>query len=402
MRSADNRPPRTADGVHRPRGPLAIALVIAVALLALAGTTAAAAPNHAAATPSSAATLASVKAILDQYSKPVEFHAPGPPVNAKAVKGKKIFFLAVSTQLPFVQLLINGVKSGAAAAGLQVEIGDAQYQTTEAVRLVNQAVSEKVGAIVNFGYSTDSLSGPLQAAKAAGIPIINAFYGDPSVPTKAQTAQWNLKANSTYCYSCAAALVADWAIYATKLKLHAMMTWDPTAPSSAALKRGFAREIAKWCPKTCSASYVSTTGADTFALTTAAAANAVRDPATNFIFPQYDGFIAAVLPPIMAANAQNRVMVGSDNADIAQMQQMAAGTPVKVDIGSPVAWSGWAVVDQSLRAMTGMPPSPDEHLPLRVFDAVNVHKVNLKADEGTWYGPIDYRLSYKRLWGVAK
>ena len=346
--------------------------------------------------------LAQVNSILAKYAKPTHFINPGPAVNVKKLHGKTIFFLTSTTQLPFVQLLISGIQAGAAAAGLNVQVGDSQNQLTEAVRLLDQAVADKVGVIVVFGDTPNSLNAPLEAAKAAHIPVVLGFYGDPNVPPPSYKSHWNVVANSTYCYSCAAALVADYAISATKGHVNAMMTYDPTSPSSTALQKGFSSELTKWCPKTCTANYVNTPASNAFQLTTTASAAAVQNPATNFIFPQYDGYIAAVLPSITAANAASRVMVGSDNADIAQMQEMKAGTAVKVDIGSPVAWSGWAVVDQSIRAMLGVAPSPNENLPLRVFDAANVGSFNLAAGESVWYGKIDYKLDYEKLWGVKK
>jgi ribose transport system substrate-binding protein len=293
------------------------------------------------------------------------------------------------------------VKDAGKTADLSITVGDAQNQATEMSRLLQQAVSSKYDAIILFGGDPNSLSGPLKAAKAADIPVILAFNGDPSVPTAQQMSDWNTVANGTYCYSCAAALVADYAIVSTGAKVNAMMTWDPTALSSTDLKKGFQNELAKWCPKTCSASYVNTPGATAFADTGSATQAAVQKQTVNFIFPQYDGYIEAVLPAIKSGQAENRIAVGSDNADLAQMQEMAAGGPVKVDIGSPVAWSGWAIVDQVLRALTGMAASPDEHLPLRVFDAANVKDFDLSADPGTWYGPVDYRASYEKLWGLS-
>jgi ribose transport system substrate-binding protein len=346
--------------------------------------------------------LKQVNAILAKYSKPTHFVNPGPAVNVKKLHGKTIFFLASTTTLPFVQLLYSGVQAAATAAGLTAELGDSQDQLTEAVRLLDQAIADKVGVIVDFGYTPNELNAPLAAAKAAHIPVVLGFNGDPNVPPPSYKSHWNVVANSTYCYSCAAALVADYAISATKGHVNAMMTYDPTSASSAALQAGFSSELKKWCPKTCTANYVNTPAANAFELTTTAAAAAVQNPATNFIFPQYDGYAAAVIPSITAANAQNRVMVGSDNADLAQMQEMAQGSPMKVDIGSPVAWSGWAVVDQSIRAMLGVAPSPNENLPLRVFDAANVKDFNLAAGESVWYGKINYKLDYEKLWGVAK
>jgi hypothetical protein len=181
-----------------------------------------------------------------------------------------------------------------------------------------------------------------------------------------------------------------------------MMTWESDMPGTIAMKQGFAGTLKKYCPNTCTATYVSTTASTTYQDTVAGTQAALLKPETNFIFPEYDGWAAAVLPAITSAAAQNRVSVGSDNADLAQMQQMKSGTPIKVDVGSPVEWSGWAAMDETLRSIVHAAPVVNENLPIRVFDTANVSKFNLAADASTWFGATNYRNDYERLWGLKK
>jgi ribose transport system substrate-binding protein len=346
-----------------------------------------------------AAVKAELQAKLDAAKAPVSFKDPGPALDATKVAGKSIFFLVNSTQLPFVQSLIDGVKEAGKAAGLKVTVGDGKNQATEQLRLLQQAVSTKPAAIIVFGLSAKQLAGGLKAAKSAGIPVIETVVGDPSMPTAQEQADYGIVSNPTYCYSCAAALIADYAMVNLNGKVNALMTLDPGAASSLAQKSGFANEFAKYCPA-CTVKYVNTPTADSFRSTGSAAQAAVQGQKVNFIFPQYDGYIEAVLPALKSGNAEKRIMIGSYNADLAQVTEMKAGTPVKIDVGSPVPWLAWGFVDEALRSMTGTAPAADENLPIRVFDTTNVDSLDLKADPGTWYGPTDYRASYLKLWGL--
>lgn len=347
------------------------------------------------------AMLKKVSAILAKASKPAEFVAPGPPIDAKKASGKSIFFLVNGTTLPFVQSLIVGVKQAAAAVGMSVTVGDGKFQVTEQYRLLQQAISSHPAAIVSFGAQPTQLTSVLGQAKADHIPVIGTVLGDPGLPTKTESSKYGIFADATYCYSCGAALVADWAIVHDKGNVHAVMMYDPSQGSSLAQVKGFRGQLEKWCPNTCQVKLVQTPVSNQAQAIASASQAAVQNPKTNFIFPQYDGEVESVLPAVNSAGAQSRVAIGSYNADLAQMQEIAKGTPMKIDVGSPEVWMGWAIMDEALRAIVGAKPAADEKLPTRVFDTSNIGTLNLSADPETWYGNIDYRASFKKLWGLG-
>jgi hypothetical protein len=81
------------------------------------------------------------------------------------------------------------------------------------------------------------------------------------------------------------------------------------------------------------------------------------------------------------------------------MQAIAAGEQV-IDVGNPTVWDGWGAIDAALRAILGT-DVPVEAAPSRLFDSENIKSIDLKADPGTWYGSTDYRLEFKKLWGVS-
>jgi ribose transport system substrate-binding protein len=365
--------------------------------------------THATSDPSSQATsgaattptLTQVSGLLTKAEQPATFRAPGPQINAASARGKRIFMLVVDAPVPYVQQLYAGVEDAAKSAGMTVTLGDAKNQLTEAVRLLGLAVSQTYDAIVIFGYEPNQLSNALKLVKQAGIPVVLSDTGDPAAVSSDEQQKWNIFAQVNPCYSCAAALIADYAIVHTNAKVSALVTWDPTTGASTAVHDGFKAELTKWCPNTCAAKYSVTPGATVMQATTSAVQAALLDPNLNFIMPEYDGFIEAVLPLITAAHAQGRVQVGGINGSISQMHELANGTPVKVEVATPVGWHGWAVVDEVLRSLTGGSAAANDNLPLRLFDAQNIGTINLKADPGSWYGPADYRAAYKQLWNLG-
>jgi ribose transport system substrate-binding protein len=128
---------------------------------------------------------------------------------------------------------------------------------------------------------------------------------------------------------------------------------------------------------------------------------AAQNPKVNAIFPVYDYQMAYMLPELAAASASSRINLLSENADLAQMQELEQGTAVKVDVGNPVEWDGWAAVDEALRAVKGLPAVADEKLPVRMFDTDNIKSINLTANPASWYGGSDYQADYQKLWGVS-
>jgi len=117
------------------------------------------------------------------------------------------------------------------------------------------------------------------------------------------------------------------------------------------------------------------------------------------------GFLSALavlymLPAVHAANAQKRVKIVSFNVTPAVMQAMAKSDVVAADCGTDPIRLGWACADQLLRVMSGVQPVPDIKLPIKLFTRDNVGGLDLSNISPAWFGPVDYRSEYKKLWGV--
>jgi ribose transport system substrate-binding protein len=349
----------------------------------------------------SATQLSAIKADLKAAEGVPSWKAGGAPFSASGLAGKTAFLLGTPTN-QFAESFITGVTEGFKSAGMSVTVGGSANQvTSQEVQDLENAVHAHVSVIILLAVTPSSIATGLQAAKAAGIPVIETFIGNPTLPSAADQAL-GVYADATYPYSRTGQLAAEWEIAQTGGKVNSVVQQFAGQPPSDATAAGWNATLKQYCPSTCSASDDNVTfGAQTVQQIQSGAQVAAQNPQVNAIFPVYDYQMAYMLPELAAASASNRIDLLSENADLAQMQELEQGTSVKVDVGNPVEWDGWAAVDEALRALKGLPAVKDEQLPVRMFDTGNIKSIDLTANPATWYGGAGYQADYKKLWGVA-
>jgi ABC-type sugar transport system substrate-binding protein len=339
--------------------------------------------------------------LLKTAEGPAPWVAPGPAVDVKSLAGKKIFALIDLQSVPFQSTLANALKDAAAAAGVQITVGDGGFVATHDIQLLQNAVHDKYDAIV-LGEAVPATVAPaLREAKAAGIPVISLLFGDPGAVITPENTALSVVGDSTYCYTCSGAIAADEAILKTGGKVNAVVITESGTQLATDIQNGFVGELKKYCPDTCKYKIDEVQASNVAQAVTSAAQVAAQDSAVNVIFPGVDFMVAYVTPVLKAANADKRIAVMSTNADLAPMQTMASGGSVKANVGNPIGWDAWGAMDQAYRAMAKMPPAPDEKLPLRIFTPNNISTIDLSKNADTWYGAVDYRAEYKKLWGLG-
>jgi ribose transport system substrate-binding protein len=349
----------------------------------------------------SATQLSAIKADLKTAEGVPAWKAGGPAFSATGLSGKSAFLLGTPTN-QFAESFITGVTEGFKSVGMSVTVGGSTDEvTSQEVQDLENAVHAHVSVILLLAITPASVATGLQAAKAAGIPVIETFIGNPELPPAADKAL-GVVADDTYPYSRTGELAAEWEIVQTGGKVNSVVQQFAGQPPSDAVALGWNETLKKYCPSSCTSSTDNVTeGAQTVQQIQSGAQVAAQNKSVNAIFPVYDYQMAYMLPELAAASASSRINLLSENADLAQMQEMVSGTAVKVDVGNPVEWDGWAAVDQALRAVKGLPPVADEQLPVRMFDTDNIKSINLKANPATWYGGADYQADYDKLWGVS-
>ena len=349
----------------------------------------------------SAAELSAIKADLQAAEGVPAWKAGGGPFDATGLAGKKAFLLGTPAN-QFAQSFITGVTEAFKSVGMSVTVGGSPNNvSSQLVQDLENAVHAHADVIILLANTPSSIATGLQAAKAAGIPVIETFIGNPQLPSAADQAL-GVYADATYPYSRTGQLAAEWEIAQTGGKINSVVQQFAGQPPSDATAAGWNAALQQYCPSTCSSKTDNVTfGAQTVQQIQSGTQVAAQNPEVNAIFPVYDYQMAYMLPELAAASASDRIDLLSENADLAQMQELVQGTSVKVDVGNPVEWDGWAAVDEALRALKGLPPVKDELLPVRLFDTGNVKSIDLQANPATWYGGASYQSDYKKLWGVA-
>ena len=393
-------------GVHQARKRALVAGFVAasaISLFASGGIAGAVVARHsvvaAAKGKLSAAQVTSLEAALKLGRRPSHWEAGGPAFSAKGLKGKTLFLLNDGTN-QFSASFASGVESATKAVGMIFQTGSGNSSTTQDVQVLENAINAHVAVIVLTAETPSTLSSALLLAKAAKIPVIESFIGNPHLPSAADKAI-GIYADATYCYSCTGQLAAEYEILKHGGVMDSQISQFPGSPPSDATALGWVQGVKKYCPKTCTISdnNLSLSGNYVQAIQQATQVGA-QGGAINVMFPVYDFQMGFMLPELQAAGASSRIDLLSENADLAQMQELAAGTSVKVDVGNPVAWDGWGAVDQALRALKKLPPVADERVPVRLFDTTNIASVPLTANPASWFGGATYGNDYLKLWGI--
>ncbi|MEZ5076081.1 MAG: substrate-binding domain-containing protein [Solirubrobacterales bacterium] len=336
-------------------------------------------------------------AVAESRAQP-EWAPPGEPLDTSGLKGKTAYIIANSLSLAFTTTLTENMEKGFTAAGLKTVVVDDKADVSQTAKLIEQAVAQNAAVITIQSHASDLISAPLKVAKEAGVPVIELFEGDPGLPTKQQEEQ-GVSALATYCYSCAGELLANWATADSGGEVVGVTYFSSDVGASHAMNEGQKRQFEKVCP-TCEVDYKDVLVADwTKSLPTLTQTD-LSNQDLNYFLPNYDGMTTYMVPAIKAAGAEDRVKIASFNANLPYMEELAKGGVIKADIGSPVAWMGWAVADQGLRVMNGESPLEDVDVPFRLFDESNIDEIDLKAPESSWYG-VDYEKEYEELWGVG-
>ena len=374
------------------------ALAVGVAAMLVAGCGAASNTG----TNATAANVALATRLADASMRPVTWTAPGPAIPVgQSLSGDKVVLVA-NGQNQFTETAGAAMKQAGAVAGVSVITDYTDGTLTAAESGIQEAITVHAKAIALMSFQTSALEGPIKAAIAAGIPVIQMGEHDPGPLSTAETAA-GVASDITACYSCAGADIADFIVSASKGKAHVLFINSPDIGDATSEMNGFQAQMTRLCP----ACTVQTAGipipdwATQIAATVSSAITA--HPDINYIVPVFDVMSSFVTPAIKAANATTRVKLASFNASSAEMVQMQSGaTPAWLtDGGFDLTWFGWNAMDDIFRSMLKKPALASESLPLRFFTSKTVGGYDFSGAQDPWYGNPQYVRGYTKLWGIS-
>jgi ribose transport system substrate-binding protein len=372
------------------RGRLGVAVTVGLLLVGAVGSSSGLSAR------SSNSGVSHAASIVATYTALPKFISPGPAFDAKKLAGKTIFSLPSSSANIFVNTTDKAMGQLAQSVGLKYQTYTNQGQTSQYVQGMTTAISRKVDVISLLDGTDPRLIAPqIAQAKSAGIPVVDAHDLDLT-----QKPYPNLAALVDMNAVLAGKIVAASVIVQTKGNADVLIITSNNYSNSQPVANGLKAEFAEDCPK-CKLSYTNVNGVDWATKIQPAVQSAIaKNHNLNFVVPVFDSMLEYVVPAVRTANAVGRVHAGSYNGTPAILDLIRTSKIVTVDVGENPADIGAASLDQCMRVMLGMKPSPDEHLVLRAFTTANVKEAGVPAKVGVGYGSA-WLDGYRHTWGLS-
>ncbi|MEA2386597.1 MAG: ribose transport system substrate-binding protein [Thermoleophilaceae bacterium] len=341
-------------------------------------------------------TVAEAKKIVSDAEKTVEFTFDGESFDSAEASGKTVWFVPVGLEVPVTQAWLKGLEEALEVVGAEVKTFDSKGQVAEANRGIEQAVAANADLIIINGLPLEALSASIARAERADIPVVNTVGGKPEIPSDVP----GVVAEVTFDFETVGTWLGAWAVAENGGEaVKALVVQSSEVMASEHEVRGIVDTIERLAPGSSVKVEDVPVAQWQTRLPTLTRTAVQRDPDLGYLIPLYDGMTLSMLPALQAAGAEDRVKIASFNATPAVLENVKAGTAMGADAGGPNTWFGWAMADQALRLMTGNEPVEDEQVPARLFTSTNIGEIDID-DESTYYGDIDFKAEYRRIWGV--
>lgn len=345
--------------------------------------------------------VAGATAAANEAAKVPEFTLKAEKIDMSKVRGKTLFNIPVSSEIPYVVDTNEEIKRVCEEYGVNyVEFAN-QGKPSQWAQGVRQAIASKVDLILLQAGSDPGLMIPaLEQAKRAGIPVVSShLYGVGGRPAMPSNVEPLLAGFTAVDFAKAGEIMVDTAIAQQKSPINALIiTSDDILPSKTMVDAIEAR-IDHWCPD-CKRKVVNVPLSDWATKIRPEVQSALAaDPEINWVLPLYDAMALSAVAGINAAGRSDDVRAASYNGATDFLALLQKGTPYKADVGESVNWLGRAAADQSFRVMAGMEPIADGNTqtPLRLFTEENVDETGTPPTGDKGYGDA-YIHGYDELW----
>jgi ribose transport system substrate-binding protein len=349
------------------------------------------------------ADLDAVRAEIAAYEGLPDFTPPGPPFDAAALaRGKTVFEIPITSEVPFITAVEEGMRQAADAVGARLVVYPNQGNPSQWAQGIRAAIAQKADAITLFAQNPALLGPQIRQAEEAGIPVIVVRTSGEEEPCQEDPMG---EPYGTACvpgpFEQAGRLEADWVIADSGGDADVLVITASDARSTVPLLDGLNAEFAEHCPG-CRVRYVDVPIPDwATRVQSEVQAALVRDPEIDYVIPIYDSMSRYVVPGLRAVGAAGRVKIATFNGTPFVLRMLQEEDVVAMDVGENLAWLGWAAMDQAFRAIAGVELPASQHTPLRVFTRENVDEAGTPPELDRGYGDA-HVAGYRRLWGLDR
>jgi len=330
------------------------------------------------------------------------FEAPGPPIDPTSLEGLHFFDIPLVPN-PFVQSITDTQEAIAEELGHEYTVCSNQGQVSQHIQCMDQAVNQGVDMIIlNAAPDPRALQPQLQAAEAAGIPVIITHFHDNSSPPPPDCVgceDAGVDAIETSPFYDAGKAAADWIIADSNGQANVLIVGgsEDIIPSPGTIET-MQNRFEEMCPN-CINTVINVPPADWNTETQGEVQSALQaNPDTNYVYLLYDAMVQGAVPAVETLGLSGQVKVGSYNGSPFALDFIRDGDIVAFDVGEDTPGIGYAVMDQAFRVLLGEPPV-ETRTPIRIFDDTNVEEAGTPASPGVGYGDA-FPQGYRELWGL--
>ena len=337
-----------------------------------------------------------------KYMAQPTFTAPGPAIDISGVKGKSMFLIPLVPN-PFNQSIQETMQQIATRAGMKFTIYPNQGQASQWVQGMNAALTAKPDIIVlSTAPDPRVLQPQLQAAKAAGIPVlVTHFYDDSSPePPACEGCAAGVTALVTAPFNVAGKAAADWIIKDSGGKANTLVIGAGDILPSPATVKVVKQEFADQCSG-CKVSEINIPVADwNTKVQGQVQAALTKDPSLTYVYPLYDAMVSGAVPAVQTVGKKGRVKVVSYNGSPYVLKYIQDENIAAMDVGEDTVGIGYASMDQAFRILLKKPTVP-QRTPIRIWDASNVDESGTPPTVGKGYGNA-LPEGFSKLWGLSQ
>jgi ribose transport system substrate-binding protein len=340
-------------------------------------------------------------AAVAKWTAPVtSYELPTTPIKELSkLKGKTIYYIPISQQVPEFAIVAESLKAALSAAGMQLQICDGGANPSQTSACVSQAVKTGAAGVMTAAIPYELAQNTFETAKAQGLKIIIEDQLPESKFEETDSVAYQNGIQDAEMQQADAAWIAE----DSGGDGNVLVNEVTDSPSSQGyIEKYGLPELGKLC-SSCSTvtNKISTANTNLVAGTTSSAL--VANPETGYVWSEFDQFLEPTQAGVQQAGYADKVKGVSADALLSGLQMLASEQYLYADSACDFAYQGWATADQMIRMLLGM-PTPEENVPVRLFTRENVKEVELTEEaqnDGSWFGPTTFPEEFEKLWGVG-
>jgi ribose transport system substrate-binding protein len=328
--------------------------------------------------------------------EPTKLSWEGPTEPVKPPSGDNLVVLIpTALELEAAGRPVEGMEEALQALGWKTQVLDGEFTPSVYNKNIQQAINLHAAAIITDGVDPELVKNSLADARSHGIVVISdAETGDPEVsPTPPSS---GYEADVSPDEKAMGELMGTEIACASNQEAHLLAMQDAEY-ASVGLFINSAVEKVEAC-STCSVEeVVETQASEVQSQIPSETVNDIRtNPEIDSVLTGFDPVTVFQVPALKAAGLLEDVKLYSEYGDSQNLEFIRNGEQ-EATVAVPYEWSGWAAVDEMLRAMNKQ-PLVNENIPF----ALITKEVNLPPAGEPFTGKeVDFAGEYKKLWGLG-